>query len=411
MARLELPRSVRRVFWRGIQAGLSTADSARAAGMSRQHGEYWFRQAGGMSPLSLREPTNRFLSILERERILAGVVRGDSIRKIASSLGRAPSSVLRELLRNRERGPGYRSRPKRMGRRPTREMTYSPSAAQARADHRMSRPKSSKLAVNDRLRVEVQRRLTLRHSPQQIVRRLRMDFPDDLSMRISHEAIYQALYVQGRGGLARELTACLRTGRAVRKPRRRAGSSVKNGKIPNMVMISDRPAEVADRAVPGHWEGDLIVGTKSGSAIGTLVERQTRFVLLLHLPDGHDATHVADAMITQMRRLPEFLRKTVTWDQGKEMAQHARVHAELGAGVFFCDPHSPWQRGSNENTNGLLRQYFPKGTDLSGYTAHYLDFVTRELNERPRRTLEWHTPQEVLNRLLSEPQAGVALTP
>jgi IS30 family transposase len=408
-------RRVQRGFWQRIAAGDSTAVAAGWAGVSKPLGEVWFRQAGGMSPLSLEEPSGRFLSITEREEILRGITRGDSIRRIAAVIGRQPSTVLRELRRNRGAGPTYRAKWRRQGRAVTRGVLYSPSVAQRRADRRLTRPKPSRLAADERLRLEVTRRLRMRQSPQQIMQRLRVDFPDDQHMRISHESIYRSLYVQGRGELRRELTACLRSGRAVRKPRARGRRRAGNGgpgRIPGMIMISDRPAEVEDRAVPGHWEGDLILGKNSKSQIGTLVERSTRFVILLHLPGGKDATTVADAMITQMRRLPEHLRRSVTWDQGKEMSQHVRVAAELDCGVYFCDPHAPWQRGSNENTNGLLRQYFPKSTDLTDHTLADLNHVADELNDRPRMTLDWHTPREALDRLLSNPpQAGVALTP
>jgi IS30 family transposase len=230
-------------------------------------------------------------------------------------------------------------------------------------------------------------------------------------MRVSHETIYKALYVQGRGELRRDLHQRLRTGRALRKTRRAVGE--RRGKIPDMVNIADRPPEADDRAVPGHWEGDLIMGsTASSSAIGTLVERATRFVMLLHLPDGHGADAVAVAMIEQMSQLPETLRRTLTWDQGREMTNHVQIAAATGLDIYFCDPHSPWQRGSNENTNGLLRQYFPKGTDLSVYQADYLDHVARKLNRRPRQTLDWHTPAEALDELLSKPSNpnGVAST-
>jgi IS30 family transposase len=365
--------------------------------------------------MPLLEPSGRFLSILERERVAVGVARGESIRAIARALGRAPSTVKRELDRNRGRSPQYR--PKRTTRPAGQPSFYSPSAAQGRADRRLSRPKTSKIASNDRLRVQVERGLWLRLSPQQISHRLQGEFPDDESMQISHEAIYRSLFVQGRGELRRELTQSLRSGRAVRKPlartQREAVAAGGRGKITGMVMISERPAEVEDRAVPGHWEGDLIIGKDGASQIGTLVERKTRFVILLHLPGRRDANTVADQMIAQMRRLPDHLRRSVTWDQGKEMAGHARItlEADLRDGIFFCDPHSPWQRGSNENTNGLLRQYFPKGTDLSGYTADYLDYVAAQLNDRPRMTLEWQTPREALEKLLSNPyDEGVALT-
>ena len=266
-------------------------------------------------------------------------------------------------------------------------------------------------------------------SPEQIARRLPTDFPDDVTMRISHEAIYQALYVQGRGALRRELSACLRTGRALREPRARTRAKGKKF-VTDQVKISVRPAEVADRAVPGHWEGDLIIGLDK-SAIGTLVERTTRATMLLHLPRmdgfdtttprlkngpplaGHGALAVRDAIATKIASLPAHLQASLTWDQGAEMAQHAQLTIDTGLQVYFCDPHSPWQRGTNENTNGLLRQYFPKGTDLSRYTETDLDAVAHTLNSRPRKTLGWATPAEALNRLLSEPPvpSSVATTP
>jgi len=357
-------------------------------------------------------PSRRFLTITEREKILAGVSQGWSIRKIAAGIERHPSTVLRELRRNMP----HRYRTRRALHGPAnkprvREWDYQPHRAQRRADDRSARPKPSKLAGNERLREEVQRRLTEEHSPEQISRRLREDFPDDAAMQVSHETIYQSLYVQSRGALRRELTTRLRTGRTLRKPHRK--STERRGRIPNMVSISERPAEVADRAVPGHWEGDLIVGSvASNSAIGTLVERTTRFVMLLHLPRGHGAEAVQEAMVAAISRLPEFLRKTLTYDQGVEMTNHAQIAAATQLEIYFCDPHSPWQRGTNENTNGLLRQYFPKGTDLGVYQADYLDHVARKLNTRPRKTLDWRTPAEALDRVLSEApgQPGVALT-
>jgi transposase, IS30 family len=240
------------------------------------------------------------------------------------------------------------------------------------------------------------------HSPQQIARRLRIDFPDDAEMRVSHETIYVAIYVQGKGNLRRELHRCLRTGRAVRKPHRRPDE--RRGRIKDMVNISERPATVADRAVPGHWEGDLILGsTASGSAIGTVVERSTRFVMLLHLPAEHTAEAVQEAIVAKMAAMPAILRKTLTWDQGKEMANHAKIAKATDLDIYFCDPHSPWQRGTNENTNGLLRQYFAKGTDLSVFPADYLDYIATKLNTRPRETLGWKTPAEALDELLCNP--------
>jgi transposase, IS30 family len=405
-----------RAFWRLIAAGCLPEEAAASIGVSTSRATGWFRDAGGMPPLSLSDPVpgpGRRLSIEEREQILAGMNRGESIRAIARGLGRAPSTVSRELLRNpchQRYGQRARWAARPRGYPPSAPWQYSPHRAQLRAERLAARPKTAKLAACDRLRAEVQAKLEQEHSPEQISRRLTVDFPDDPQMRVSHEAIYQALYVQGRGALRRELTARLRTGRALRKPRRRPDARATR-RIPDMVLIAERPPEVADRAVPGHWEGDLIVGSASGSAIGTLVERTTRFTILLHLPHGHGADAVETAMATAMADLPATLRKTLTWDQGIEMRNHARITAATGLAVYFCDPHSPWQRGTNENTNGLLRQYFPKGSDLSVYTPDYLDHVARKLNTRPRETLNWATPAEALDKLLSDPQPpGVALT-
>jgi IS30 family transposase len=364
-----------------------------------------------MTPVVLDPPSVSYrLSVEEREVIADGVARNVSYRQIARDIGRAPSTVWRELQRNLHCHQRYRPRCEVDGVHESRRMTpirYSPSKAQKRADFKASRPKPAKLALSSRLHDEVQTRLKAKNSPEQISRRLRLDFPDDPEMRVSHEAIYQALYVQGRGALRRDLHQCLRTGRALRKPRRRTGE--RRGRIPGMVNISERPAEVADRAVPGHWEGDLIIGALSKSAIGTLVERQTRFTMLLHLPADHGALAVQEAMIAKIATLPEQLRKTLTWDQGSEMSNHLQIAAATDLEIYFCDPHSPWQRGSNENTNGLLRQYFPKGTDLSIHTAEHIDQVAAELNDRPRKTLNWQTPAEALQRLLSEPTNPQAL--
>ena len=294
---------------------------------------------------------------------------------------------------------------------PDRRPRYRATVAQAAADRRASRPKETKLAKSPALAAEVTHRLEQEHSPEQIAARLRLDFPDDEDMHLSHEAIYQSLFVQGRGELRRDLHKRLRTGRALRKPRRRVGQRA-GSKIPGMVSITERPAEVEDRSVPGHWEGDLIVGPQSQSAIGTLVERTTGFTMLLHLPEDHGADTVAAAMIEATSRLPETLRRTLTWDQGNEMANHVRIAAATDLEIYFCDPHSPWQRGTNENTNGLLRQYFPKGADLSLFRADYLDHVARKLNNRPRKRLEFKTPAEALDELLSQPTDphGVAST-
>jgi IS30 family transposase len=380
-----VPRQVEREFWRQVASGVSTEAAAAAAGVSGDRGIRWFRDGGGMPTLELREPSGRYLSMAEREEI--AILRGqEGVREIARRLGRSPATISRELRRNATGGQPSR---------------YRASVAQAEADRRARRPKTSKLVEHPPLQAYVQDKLSgpERWSPEQVARRLVLDFPDDERMRISHEAIYQALYVQGRGALRRELAACLRTGRALRKPRRRADT--RRERIKDKVMISDRPAEVEDRAVPGHWEGDLIIGKNSGSAIGTLVERTTRFTMLLHLPDDHGATAVRDAITLSIATLPEQLRRSLTWDQGIELSEHVRLSFEADLPVYFCDPHSPWQRGSNENTNGLLRQYFPKGTDLSVHDLEDLAQVAAGLNGRPRKTLAWKTPAEALAALLS----------
>jgi IS30 family transposase len=347
-----------------------------------------------------------------------GVRTNESLRSIGNRLipPRPASTIKREIdtngdVANRYEGrkSGYR-RKEAFGARQsgnTARVQYRALVAQARSDQRAHRPKNGKLAVNEKLHDEVQTRLLDEHSPEQITHRLPMDFPDDAEMRVSHETIYQSIYVQGKGNLRREIHTCLRTGRALRKPQRRPAE--RRGRIPNMVNISERPAEVEDRAVPGHWEGDLIVGAEGKSAIGTLVERTTRFVMLLHLPDDHGALSVQEAMVAKTAVLPVILRKTLTWDQGKEMANHAAIAAATDLDIYFCDPHSPWQRGTNENTNGLLRQYFAKGTDLSVFPADYLDFVAAKLNNRPRETLGWKTPAEALDELLSNPSKPPAV--
>jgi IS30 family transposase len=385
-----------------------------------------------MPSVTLASASGRYLSFAEREEIALLRARGAGVGGIARQLGRSPSTISRELRRNAAtRGGG---------------LEYRATTAQWHADMRARRPKPAKLAVNAELRRYVQDRLSgavrrpdgvtadgpqvkwigRRHgrrkdrrwarswSPEQISNRLRLDFPDDQSMRVSHEAIYQSLYVQGRGALRRELTACMRTGRALRVPRARVRGRGK-GFVTDEVMISERPAEAADRAVPGHWEGDLILGLGS-SAIGTLVERSSRFVMLLHLQPldrrdgarakngpaltGHGAEAVRDAIADAIATLPEQLRRSLTWDQGAEMAQHAQLRIDTGLEVYFCDPQSPWQRATNENTNGLLRQYFPKGTDLARHNADDLAAVAAALNTRPRKTLDWRTPAEVLNEHL-----------
>jgi IS30 family transposase len=431
-------------FWAEIAKGVASEDAAVSVGVASAVGTRWFRQAGGMRPISPAPLSGRYLSLTEGEEIAVLKAKGCGVREIARRVRRSPSSISRELRRNaatRADSSGYRA-----------------INAQWHAERRARRPKVAKLAANDKLREYVQERLAglitrpdgtevpgptvrfigRRHgrrqdrrwarswSPEQISARLRADFPDDETMRISHEAIYQALFIQGRGALRRELVTCLRTGRALRVPRARAQGRGKKF-VTAEVMISERPAEAEDRAVPGHWEGDLIIGLDS-SAIGTLVERATRFTMLLHLPPmdghgaqprakngpplaGHGAEAVRDAIAETIGALPLQLRRSLTWDQGAEMAQHAQLRTDTGLAIYFCDPHSPWQRGTNENTNGLLRQYFPKGTDLSRHSGDDLEAVAAALNGRPRKTLNWKTPAEAFNNLVfSSQQASVATT-
>ena len=438
-------REVERQFWRVIATGVTSEAAGVAVGVSPVVGCRWFRQRGGMPSIDLDEPSGRYLSFAEREEI--GILKAQDlgVREIARRVGRDPSTISRELRRNAATRGG--------------KLDYRASVAQWKADLVAQRPKTAKLAVNDRLRDYVQDRLsgTVRRpggspvagpvtepwkgrgkphrqdrrwvtawSPEQISHRLKVDFPDDESMRISHEAIYQALYVEGRGALKRELVTCLRTGRALRVPRARARSAAWAHVTPD-VMISERPAEAEDRAVPGHWVGYLLIGLER-SAIGTLFERTTRFTMLVHLPRedgygriartkngpplaGYGAITMKNALATTMTTLPDQLRRSLTWDRGKELSQHAAFTVETGVPVYFADPQSPWQRGTNENGNGLLRQYFPKGTDLSRWTAEEIEAVAHALNTRPRKILSWRTPAEALNdHLLLLQQAGVATT-
>jgi len=317
------------------------------------------------------------LSLVDREEISLGLRGGETLRSIARRLGRSPSTISREVVANG--GSHYRA-----------------VRAHHRAYGQARRPKTAKLAAGP-LATRVESWLEQWWSPEEIARRLRIEFPDDASMHVSHETIYQSLFVQGRGELRRELHRCLRTGRAQRRPKTRVEN---RGRINDMVMISERPAEVEDRAVPGHWEGDLIIGKNGRSAVGTLVERSTRYVILLHLPDGREAVKVNEAMTAAIRSLPDALVRTITWDQGKELSSHATFTVDTGVQVYFCDPHSPWQRGSNENTNGLLRQYMPKGTDLSVHSAEDLARFATSLNNRPRETLGFMKPSEKLAELL-----------
>ncbi len=428
-----LRRDVERSFWRKVAEGLSSEEAALAVGASQAAGSRWFRERGGMPTFMLAPLSGRYLCFEEREEIALLRAQGAGVREIARQLGRSPSTICRELRRNAATRSG--------------KLEYRASVAQWKAELMARRPKTAKLAVNEPLRDYVQERLAGRvrrpdgtvagpetgpwkgrnkprrgdrrwaraWSPEQIANRLKVEFPDDESMRISHEAIYQALYVQGRGALRRELVACLRTGRALRVPRARVRGRGKSF-VSEEVMISERPAEVEDRAVPGHWEGDLILGTDR-TAIGTLVERSSRFTMLLHLPpmpgrdgprvnngpamSGHGAEAVRDAIASAITTLPEQLRRSLTWDQGAEMAQHAQLRIDTGLQVYFCDPRSPWQRASNENTNGLLRQYFPRGTDLARHSPDDLAAVAATLNTRPRKTLGWRTPAEALNEHLT----------
>ncbi|MFK3985779.1 IS30 family transposase [Micromonospora sp. NPDC050397] len=372
---------------------MSTGQACRIVGVNRRTGHRWRFGSTGQGDVGQRSErsaarrspvSGRFLSQGERIVIADRLREGAAQASIAVELGRDRSTISREIRRNRHPGSG----------------DYRPYAAQERADARRPRPKTGKLAARPGLRFLVQAMLGLKHSPEQISRRLRRDFPERSEFHVSHETIYQALYVQGRGELRRELTAALRTGRAVRRPHRQPGQRQPRFVAP-MLMISDRPAEVEDRAVPGHWEGDLIIGKDSASAIGTLVERTTRYVLLVHLGQGRTADHVRDGLLATMATLPTHLKRSLTWDQGGEMALHHEFSMATDMPVYFCDPHSPWQRGSNENTNGLLRQYFPKGTDLSTHSPHYLAAVAAELNGRPRKTLGWDTPAERLAKLLT----------
>ncbi|MFD7568895.1 IS30 family transposase [Streptomyces tendae] len=388
-----------------MEQGYSTREAARIVGIDRRTGKKWrnghkrgrkvvppiYQEHGHASVAAedLEAPPcgpSRYLQEHDRIHIADRLREKASIRQIAAELGRSPSTISREIRRNRRtmpRGGWY----------------YRPHTAQARADARRPRPKTGKIGHNPELRDFIQDHLTMRWSPEQICQALRARFPDRPEMHVTHETVYQALYVQGRGELRRELTRSLRTGRARRRPQRQAHKRTSRA-IKDMVLISERPAEAADRAVPGHWEGDLIIGKDGRSAIGTLVERATRYVMLVHLPAGHSAIATRNALATTVQTLPPHLWRSLTWDQGPEMAAHKAFTIATDIPVYFCNPASPWQRGSNENTNGLLRQYFPKGTDLSAHTPEHLQTVAAELNSRPRKTLGWETPAERLAKLL-----------
>lgn len=368
-------------FWDALQAGAFLTDAAAAAGTHRWRGLRWIREAGGVRPRRGRNLKGRCLTFAEREEIAIGIAAGEKKNAIAVRLGRSPSTITRELQRNTSANGTYRA-----------------TSAHAQAFHRASRPKPAKLAVNLELRDLVETDLKRRFSPEQIAGRLRRRFPSRPEMWVSTETIYQSLYVQSRGALRRDLATCLRTGRALRRPCRKPGQR-KNG-ARNMINIVDRPAEADDRAVPGHWEGDLIIGKANKTAIGTLVERTTGYTMLVPLPDGYKPEQVKDALIATVKTIPDVLRRSLAWDQGPELRDHQTIAIDAGIDIYFCDPHSPWQRGTNENTNGLLRQYFPKGTDLSIHTPADLRFVADELNDRPRKRLAFATPLEEIGPLL-----------
>lgn len=423
-------REKQREFWIAIATGITTEQAAAAVGVSQAVGARWFRHAGGMTPLDLAACSGRYLSFAEREEIAILNATGVSAREIARRIGRSASTVSRELRRNAATRGG--------------KLEYRASVAQWKAELVAQRPKVPKMVENDRLREYVQHRLSgdvldadgqpagppgpvwqgrnkphrgdrrwvQGWSPEQISNRLKVDFPDDESMRISHEAIYQALYIEGRGGLERQHVTSLRTGRVLRVPRKRKRKKTWAHVTPE-TLLSERPDDAEDRTKPGHWEGDLIIGLKR-SAIGTIVERTSRFTLLSHLPReegfglikptkngkplaGYGAKSMRKALVSTMGPLPEKLRQSLTWDRGKELSDHAGFTNETGTPVFFAEPRSPWQRGTNENTNGLLRNYFPKGTDLSRWNADELSVVADTLNNRPRKVLDWRTPAEVFN--------------
>ena len=377
----------RAAYFALVDQGMGSREAARQVGINYRTAKYWqaaAKAAAETESAQLAPISSRYLNLDERILIADRVLRpGVSLRAIAVEVGRPVSTITRELGRNQQP-----------------DGTYQPHRAHELAAGRRPRPKTSKIAADPGLRALVQDGLDQRRSPQQIACRLRRDHPGRTGWHVTHETIYQALYVQARGGLRREVAGWLRSGRIARRPHARPDQR-RPRMATEMVMISDRPAEAADRAVPGHWEGDLVMGAFNRSAIGTLVERATRFVMLLHLPDGYTPGAVRDALVAKIATLPVQPRRSLTWDQGSEMHLHGQFTAAAGMPVYFCDPHSPWQRGSNENTNGLLRQYFPKGTDLSQHTAEHLDVVAAELNDRPRMTLGWDSPAERMTALLT----------
>jgi IS30 family transposase len=398
---IRYPRSVREAFWTAMHSGSSVAESAVLARVSEHTARRWVEQVGYVprTPAPVEDPKidpvrrdRSPLTFTDRARLEELFETGCTPGRAAELLGRHPDTIRREIGRG-QTSCGYRAR-----------------VGQDTTEANLKRHKDRYLDTRPALLAEVLKGLKLRHSPEQISGRLREDFPEDPEMWVSHETIYQAMYVQPRGELAKQVKTALRTGRTHRKPQGRKETDTR-GRIRDMINISERPAEADDRAIPGHWEGDLIIGANSASAIGTLVERTTGFVMLLHLDGDHTAATLAAAMTAKIPDIPEILRRSLTWDQGKEMALHTAITQATGLPIYFCDPHSPWQRGTNENTNGLLRQYFPKSTDLSFHGPGILDNVAAELNARPRkRHARWRTPAEELHRLLSDPSTYVAAT-
>ena len=391
MAGKKLAPELVRATLDALRSGMNPGQAGRAAGVSAEYARQLNKRMGGVYRPPETSYDARYLDREERYEIARLTEAGLSQRQIGARLGRSASTICRELKRN--------ATPRTGG--------YQPERADRLAWQRQRRPKPSKLSRNPVLREEVQGMLDERYSPEQASGRLKVLHPDDPSMRVSHETIYQSLYVYPRGGLNRELRACLRSGRALRRPRGRADG---RGKIVGSVPIGQRPPEVEGRLVPGHHEGDLVMGSQaSNSAVATIVERTTGYLTLLPLPDGHTADAVADAVIDRMTQYPAWFARTLTWDNGCEMARHARIADATGIGVYFADPYSPWQRGSNENTNGLLREYLPKGTDLNAVTPAELQAIQDQLNDRPRKRFGFHTPREQLAKLLEN--QSVATTP